>query len=117
MAEAKVVPGRGPICLDAETWRSRATNDSPSKWDHRLVEGPPPATPTDCINQHPFSLRRVWRMDLLDFRNQFFPNIGGSPRKSLKRKTKIIIVGGKPPLNNIQHLPINQHLKRKEKTA
>lgn len=51
--------GRGPICLDAETWRSRATNDSPSKWDHRLVEGPPPATPTDCINQHPFSLRRV----------------------------------------------------------
>lgn len=80
-----------------------------------IVEGPPPTTPTDCINQHPFSLRRMWAMEPLVYRNQFSSNIGGSTRKSLKRKTKIIIVGGKPPLNNIQHLPINQHLKKEEK--
>lgn len=94
MAEAKVVPGRGPICLDAETWRSRATNDSPPKWDHRLVEGPPPATPTDCINQHPFSLRRVWRMDPLDFRNQFSQTLTAAPVNLSREKPKLLLLEG-----------------------
>lgn len=56
--------------------------------------GPPPATPTDCINQHPFSLRRVWRMDPLDFRNQFSQTLAAAPVNLSREKPKLLLLEG-----------------------
>lgn len=106
----KVAPDRGPIRLDAETWRSRVTRDPPT-WDGVSPLYRQESSPTLLDRLYkltPFLRRRVGGGSLAVAAvrdGTSFPRAFAAraiPANISQEKNQIIIVGGKPPLKNIR---------------